>query len=526
VLELICAVGSGALQLGHAAGDAESFAVAVNGGDSAASTLAGFAFERPVLRGRCTVRWSVMPAAGFGGAAARSLSVAMSCSAAVGTGFIALGVSGQSAARLQGRILVGTNPMVGARVVIGVDEQLNPGLPAVGEYVISSAALSGISLASSVSGASGWFRPGSGASNGTTLRFSGASIADMTLLPPDVGPTSDPPSVVLKDESGSSPDSAEGLVLVRAAAAGASLLLWLLSVTAFRTTKQPEALAVSGVTGATVDLVCALAVLSAACAALAPGVWSASDSPACWTYLLLAVSASGATPFASRLLHLSARLYRVNILVEARSDTGLAVCCYRWMDMLSSRRAGPALVVSASIAAASAVAATGGCNAGSAGPGGAVILVLIFVAGVVVHAPVLKSSLSVVVAVPITDAFLLRQSLLRTSALLGIGLVAFSSAVAVGAALHLDIAQVVAIAFTALLPFAMLVQVPLLLIPAARIALSDTRLLKYRLVRGLSAAGLARSPTGRSVMTTNLEQFEAFLLSTEGCEAFSASPCC
>ena len=77
----------------------------------------------------------------------------MSCSAAVGMGFTALGVSGQSAARLQWRILVGTNPMVGARVVIGVDEQLNPGLPAVGEYVISSAAPSGISLASSVSGA-------------------------------------------------------------------------------------------------------------------------------------------------------------------------------------------------------------------------------------------------------------------------------------------------------------------------------------------------------------------------------------
>jgi hypothetical protein len=70
----------------------------------------------------------------------------------------------------------------------------------------------------------------------------------------------------------------------------------------------------------------------------------------------------------------------------------------------------------------------------------------------------------------------------------------------------------------------MLMQVTLLLLPAARIATPQARQLQSRLVRGLSWVGLARSDAARSAMMASLENFEAFLLTPEGCAALCVSP--
>jgi hypothetical protein len=356
-----------------------------------------------------------------------------------------------------------------------------------------------------------------------------------------------------------------GLVEVRLAAAGASIAVWLLSLAAARSVAAPVVLARSGVSGAIAELAMALAALSAVCAALAPGVGGATLS--CWASLLLAVPACAAAPCASRLLHLSVRLFRANNFCEAipagcrwegcctrggalapepapgpepgpaprstdlgpaartASATSRARCQPRsagWPGLGS--RAGPVLVVSATTLLVAAVGATGGCDGSSSlALGGAGFLQLLFLASVAVAAPAVIASLSLIGSIREDDGLLLRKTLVRSSALFGTGLVSAALAAIVAAVKGLDRDRVVAIAFTALLPYVMLMQVTLLLLPAARTATRQAHKFQSRIVRNLSVVGLVRSNAARSVMMVKLEQFEAFLLTPEGCTALCVS---
>jgi hypothetical protein len=182
------------------------------------------------------------------------------------------------------------------------------------------------------------------------------------------------------------------------------------------------------------------------------------------------------------------------------------------------------LVVSTTTLLVAAVGATGDCDGSSSlALGGAVLLLLLFLASVAVATPAVIASLSLVGSIREDDGLLLRKTLVRSSALCCTGLLIAALAAITAAVKGLDRDQVVAIAFTALLPFLMLMQVTLLLLPAARIATRQARQLHSRLTRGLSVVGIVRSNVGRSAMMANLEQFEAFLQTPEGCAALCVS---
>jgi hypothetical protein len=182
------------------------------------------------------------------------------------------------------------------------------------------------------------------------------------------------------------------------------------------------------------------------------------------------------------------------------------------------------LVVSTTTLLVAAVGATGDCDGSSSlALGGAVLLQLLFLASVAVATPAVIASLSLIGSIREDDGLLLRKTLVRSSALFGTGLVNAALAAILAAVKGLDRDRVVAIAFTALLPFVMLTQVTLLLLPAARTATRQADKLQSRIVRRLSVVGLARSSAARSAMMANLEQFEAFLLTREGCTALTVS---